>query len=263
MRRKLDGARVLLTGASSGIGRALARELAEQRADLLITARRGDRLETLATDLRSQGLRVSVVVGDIVLSTTRDELVRTAVSEFDGLDILINNSGVGTYGAFSTSDENRLRRLMEVNFFAPAELIRATLPLLKDGRDPLIVNVGSVLGHFAVPNKSEYCASKFAMHGFSDSLRCELVSKNIGLLLVSPSTTKSEFFDSLIDPQVAPTVSPFQMTPEAVASRIVSAMRSRRREIVLSVGGKMLVAVDRLVPWLTNWIFARFGGRKF
>ncbi len=254
---------MLLTGASSGIGRALAIQLAEQRADLLITARRADRLETLATELRSRGVRVSVVVGDIVLPATRDELVQTAMSEFDGLDVLINNSGVGTYGAFATSDEARLRRLMEVNFFAPAELTRATLPLLMRGRDPLIVNVGSVLGHVAVPNKSEYCASKFAMHGFSDALRCELASQQIALLLVSPSTTKSEFFDSLIEPQVAPAVSPFAMTAEAVASRIVAAMRSRRREIVLSWGGKTLVLVDRILPWLSNWILTRFGGRKF
>ena len=88
---------------------------------------------------------------------------------------------------------------MEVNFFAPAELIRAALPLLRAGRRPLIVNIGSVLGHVAVPHKSEYCASKFALHGLSDALRAELSREGIDLLLVSPSTTESEFADHVVE----------------------------------------------------------------
>ena len=88
---------------------------------------------------------------------------------------------------------------MEVNFFAPAELTRNLLPCLMLGKSPVICNIGSVLGHRAVPDKSEYCASNFAMHGWSDALRAELFSTGIQVTLVSPSTTRSEFFDSLID----------------------------------------------------------------
>ena len=237
----------------------MAIQLAEQQTQLLITARRQDRLESLAEQLASHGTRVSFVVGDIASPETRTRLVQTALAEFNGLDILINNAGVGAYGPFAAADEHRLRQLMEVNFFAPVELIRESLPVLREGRKPLIVNLGSVLGHFAVPNKSEYCASKFALHGFSDSLRCELTADKVDLLLVSPSTTSSEFFEHLVDPQGDPQISSLRMTPEAVARRIVSAMQAGRRELILSLGGKFLVGLDRIAPWLTSWLFTRFG----
>src|SRR5204862_1604528 len=103
-------------------------------------------------------------------------------------------AGIGRLGPFEAADEARLRQIMEVNFFAPVEFIREALPLLAAGNKPIIVNVSSVLGHRAVPDKSEYCASKFALHGFSDALRAELAPQGIDVLLVSPSTTASEFF---------------------------------------------------------------------
>src|SRR5204862_1887651 len=117
-----------------------------------------------------------------------------AIREFGGLDALVNNAGIGALGRFDQADEARLRQVMEVNFFAPAEFVREALPHLKAGNRPIVVNIGSVLGHRAVPEKSEYCASKFALHGFSDALRAELAPLGIDVLLVSPSTTTSEFF---------------------------------------------------------------------
>ena len=113
--------------------------------------------------------------------------------ETGGLDLLVNNAGVGALGEFAEADPQRLRTVMEVNFFAPAELIRAAMPLLRAGEQPMIVNIGSVLGHRAVPLKSEYCASKFALHGFSDAVRAELADQGIDLLMVSPSTTQRSF----------------------------------------------------------------------
>jgi short-subunit dehydrogenase len=112
---------------------------------------------------------------------------------------LVNNAGIGAIGPFAEASPERLRKIMEVNFFAPAELIRSALPLLEAGKRPLIVNVSSVLGHRGIPKKSEYCASKFALHGFSDALRCELAPRGIDVLLVSPSTTATEFFDNVIE----------------------------------------------------------------
>ena len=155
---------------------------------------------------------------------------------------------------------------MEVNFFAPVELIRLALPQLAQAADPVIVNIGSVLGHRAVPGKSEYCASKFALHGFSDALRAELAADGIDVLLVSPSTTRSEFFDRLID-------SPSDAQPEKhagqharrgmparrVAGKTIRALQMRKQEVILSVGGNLLVWADRLLPTLTNRLVARFG----
>ena len=257
-RRKIEGLRTIVTGASSGIGREIAIELAQQRAKLIVTARRAERLEEVLAELQRVNADAVSVVGDIVDAATRTALVETAVGEFGGLDAVVNNAGIGALGPFLHADQDRLRRVMEVNFFAPVELIRVALPLLRQGNWPIIANVSSVLGHRAVANKSEYCASKFALHGFSDALRCELAGEGIDVLIVSPSTTSSEFFDRVIDKSDTPDVPMSRaMSPRAVAQKTVRAMRRGKHEVILSAGGKALVWLDRLGPPIMNRILAR------
>ena len=134
------------------------------------------------------------------------------------------------------------------------------LPLLRQGSDALIVNIGSVLGHVAVPGKSEYCASKFAMHGLSDAIRAELDEQGIDVLIVSPSTTASEFFDNVIDNQPGNYKKMSNAkTPEYVARRTIQAIERGHHEILLSWSGWGLVWLDRLFPWLADRVVARFG----
>ncbi len=257
-RRQLPGNRAIITGASSGIGRALAMELAARGARIIVTARREERLSALVEELSAPDRKAIAVAGDITDRRLRERLIQTAVDELGGLDILINNAGIGAVGPFADADEDRLRKIMEVNFFAPLELTRLALPVLAEGNSPIVVNVSSVLGHFAVPGKSEYCASKFALHGFTDALREELAG-GIDVLLVSPSTTDSEFFDQVIAKPGAEsvTVSSVKMTPEKVAQKTVSAIVRGRREVILSTGGKLLVWADRLFPSLVSWHLSR------
>lgn len=237
----------------------MARALAGQGARLLLTARRAERLAALVAELQASGAEALSLAGDITDAAHRQAVLELARGRLGGLDVLINNAGVGAMGAFAQAGEARLRRIMEVNFFAPAELTRAALPLLQAGRRPLIVNVGSVLGHCAVPYKSEYCASKFALHGFSDALRCELVGAGVDVLLVSPSTTQTEFFDNVLERQTPSTTPNFgMMSSDSVARQIVRAMRSGRHEIILSAGGKLLVWLDRLWPTLVSRLLVRF-----
>lgn len=259
MKRQISGRRILITGASSGIGRALALEFARRENSLLLTARREERLESLAAEVRKLGSEPLLVAGDITDASVRSRLLAQAEDSFGGLDILINNAGVGGIGTFESADESRLRKIMEVNFFAPAELIRSALPLLKQSDDGVIVNIGSVLGHFAVPKKSEYCASKFAMHGLTDSLRMELAGEGVDVLLVSPSTTSSEFFDQAIrsDGKAAKNKRP--MTPEQVAAHAMRAIERGKHEIVLSLGGKLLMWADRLVPNIVSRLLRKYG----
>ena len=148
---------------------------------------------------------------------------------------------------------------MEVNFFAPAELIRQALPLLKSGQRPMVVNIGSVLGHRGIPGCAEYCASKFALEGLSESLRAEFVSLGIDLLVVSPATTRTEFFERAIDaPQTSGPMTR-GVPPEVVARRTIAAIRRGRHEIVISPGGKLLVWMNRLFPRALDSILARYG----
>ncbi len=258
-RRQIKDSVVVITGASSGIGKQLAIQLSAQGARIVANARRADRLEELKNAIENNGGQLKIIVGDVTESDTRQRIVSETVNEFGGIDILVNNAGVGAIGNFSEASEERLRKIMEVNFFALTEMTRVAIPhLLKSSKQPMIVNISSVLGHRAVPLKSEYCASKFAVHGFSDSLRAELSKQNIDVLLVSPSTTASEFFDSVLEdasgknPKLGT-----PMSPEQVAAKTIKAMKRGKHEIILSAGGKSLVWLDRFCPPLANYLMKK------
>jgi short-subunit dehydrogenase len=251
----LAGKRILVTGASSGIGWHLALKLATRGAHVLATARRAEKLQSLIGewDIRRKtnpqlAGSLTVSVGDLTLDEHRAKLVRLCKKEWDGLDILVNNAGAGAIGPFADATPERLRRVMEIDFFAGVELTRLAIPILQTGNSPAIVIVGSVLGHCAVPNKSEYCAAKFAIRGWSESLRCELAKDKIDVIMISPSTTRSEFFESLIgsgDEAISKSIG--SMSPEQVALDTIWAIEKGKREVILSLGGKLLV-------WLSKWM---------
>jgi short-subunit dehydrogenase len=256
-RRAIEGLRGILTGASSGIGEALARELVAGGGRLLLVARREDRLRQLAESLSAAKGRAEIFVGDVTLPAVRTAAVERAVSLFGGLDLLVNNAGSGAMGRFDEATPERLRQIMEVNFFAPAELIRATLPALRQGANPLVVNVSSVLGHRGVPFCSEYCASKFAMQGLSESLRAELAAVGIDLLVASPARTDTEFFSSAINGHETRWPLVRGIPAATVARRIMRAIRSGRHEVIPSSKGKSLVWANRLFPGIVDRVLAR------
>ncbi len=258
-RRSLDGLRAIVTGASSGIGRELVQQLAAAGARVVALARREDRLRALAEQCNSQRGEVAPVAGDVTEAEVRHRAIETARSRFGGLDILVNNAGVGAMGPFEDADPHRLRHIMEVNFFALVEMTRLALPLLHQGTTPIIVNVSSILGRRGVPYSSEYAASKFAVHGFSESLRAELARHGIDVLVVSPGTTETEFFDSLIErtgsagwPEHRP------VSAAAVARQTVRAMRRGKHEIVPYFWGKVLLGLNRLSPALVDRLLTRY-----
>lgn len=256
-RRAISGLRTIVTGATSGIGRALVIESIRRGAKVVAMGRRGDRLQALANELAAAD-RYRFVIGDVTRREDRTAAIEMAIREFGGLDALVNNAGIGALGRFDQTNEAHLRQVMEVNFFAPAEFIREALPLLKAGNRPIVVNIGSVLGHRAVPEKSEYCASKFALHGFSDALRAELAPLGIDVLLVSPSTTASEFFEVAAGQSSKPQGRFGAIPAETVARRTLAAIAAGKHEIILSASGKFLVWLDRLCPPLADWLIARW-----
>ena len=258
-RRDIQGSRTIVTGASSGIGRAIALELARQGGKVVCLARREDRLQALASEIESLHGSVACVAGDVTDAAARSRCLEAAQSHFGGLDILVNNAGVGAIGPFETSDPQRVRRLMEVNFFALVEMTRAALPLLKQGRRPMIVNVSSILGRRGVPYNSEYAASKFAVHGFSESIRAEFATAGIDVLVVSPGTTDTEFFDQVIESKGGPKWPQHAaVTAETVAQATVRAIRRGSHEITPYLWGKVLVLLNRVSPWLVDKLMARY-----
>ena len=257
----LNGARIIVTGASSGIGWALAEQLAREKSRLVLAARNQDRLEELARTIRAQGSEAHVVSTDVTDPGQRARLVEAATARLGGIDILINNAGVGAMGFFSEAHEDRLRRIFEVNFFAITELTRLALPHLREGHNPMVVNVSSILGRRAIPGCTEYCASKFALAGWSEGLRAELVHQGIHVLLVCPGRILTNFQENLLEDKVRFGWQNHRaMTAERCAQLIVRAIRRRKNELTTTAEGKMLVWLNRLSPRLLDYLLARFSG---
>jgi short-subunit dehydrogenase len=260
MRRTLQSARILLTGATGGLGQALAQRLAARGARLLLTGRNQERLQRLTKELRSQ-TEVYCHVADLTLSHQRAELVRWAEEQFGALEALINNAGVGARGLFENSAPETLRVLMEVNFFAPAELTRECLGLLARGNRPILVNISSVSGRRGFPIRAEYCASKFALTGLSEVLRAELAIHGIDVLIVSPGHVRTDFAEHF----VANTTRAGRtgqrhargMPADQAAERIVRAMEKGKREIVFPFSMRVLLWVNRMIPGLVDFFCAR------
>lgn len=257
-RRQIAGVRALVTGASSGIGRALARELRRRGAQLLLVARNCQRLEELAHELSPAAGDVDVVCGDLTQAEVRQHAVQQVSQRWGALDLLVNCAGVGASGPFAEASPERLRQILEVNFFALAELTRLALPLLRGGTRPMIVNIGSILGHLGLPTMAEYSASKFAVRGFSQALRAELAPAGIDVLLVSPATTATEFFDHQLEVQGS---SAWRLgkgiAPEKVARATVRGIRRGSREIFPGWGAKLLRAAVRFAPGAVDWFLRR------
>jgi short-subunit dehydrogenase len=258
--RPLTDRRAIITGASSGIGRALALELARRGVDSILLARRADRLAEVAQQIWALGRRAIAVACDVTDPVMRHGALEVARDELGGLDILVNNAGIAAHGRFAEADPGRLRPIMEVNFFAPVEFIREALPLLRAGHQPIIVNIGSILGRRAVPHKSEYSASKFALHGFSEALRPELAALGIDVLVVAAGPTESEHFETLIeDKGELPWGNPRRQPAEEVAKAIARAIEQNHHEIVTGLRSRMWLLLNRISPRFVDRILGHYG----
>ena len=257
-RRQITGSRILITGASQGIGRALAEVAAARGAKVLAAARSEPLLRELADQVRSRGGTLETVVADVTAAADRQLMVDAAVRHFGGLDILINNAGIGATGHFVECSADRLRRIMEVNFFGLVETTRACLPLLRQGQRPAVVNISSVAGKRALPARSEYSASKFAVQGFSDALRAELAKDGVDVIVVCPGLTQTNFSQNMLEQKARMQLDHMRgMTADEAARQVLRALRKGRDETVLTFKGKLIVWVSRFLPWLADRIARR------
>jgi short-subunit dehydrogenase len=258
MVRDLHSRRIVITGSSGGIGQALAEAAARRGARLVLAARSADRLQAVADRLASQGAEVLAVPADVTSDADRRRVIQAAVDRFGGLDILINNAGVGSFGHFAESSEAVLRQVMEVNFFAPAELIRLAVPHLQRGAQPAVVNVSSMCGRRGLPAWPEYSASKFALCGLTEALRAEMVRFDIDVLLIVPGLTRSDYFSHMLrnDGRMKIRVDK-GMRPEDVAAGILKALVKNRNETVLGWEARWILRVNRFLPRLVDRLMAR------
>lgn len=244
---------MLVTGASSGVGRAVALACAGGEARVLATARRVERL----ADLERAAPSIATVAGDITAPDTRRRILAEASKRLGGLDVVVAAAGGGAIGAFRAAEPATLRSIMELDFFAPAELVREALPLLADSRAPAIVLVGSILGLHPLPLHAEYCAAKAALASLAGSLRVELATEGIDVLLASLGPTESEFWDHLAAGERPRWSAGRPLSAAATAAAIVAALVNRRAEVIPGWSARGYALAARMCPWLIDAVVAR------
>lgn len=254
--KKLSGKVVIITGASSGIGKALAYQFSKYNAKLVIGARNIDELNAIASHISSMGVEVLAVKTDVTIESDCKNLVDEAVKRFGGVDVLINNAGVSMRALFRDVDLKVIRHLMDVNFWGTVYCTKYALPYLLESKGS-IVGVSSIAGFHGLPGRSGYSASKFAMHGFLETLRIENLKNGLHVMIAAPGFTATNVRFSALTadgtPQgMSPRDEKNMMTPEEVAKIIINGIVNRRRNIIMGVEGKISVLAQRIFPTIID-----------
>ena len=237
----MKGKTVVITGASGGIGSATARAFARRGAKLVLSARNVEPLNNLAEKVKAVGGEAFVVPADVTKAEDMNELAEKAIALSGGLEVMMLNAGMGILGEVHHINLAQWRHQMEVNFWGVLHGFYAALPhFLKQGHGQFII-VSSLAGKIAMPLNATYCASKFALTGFADSVRSELKKKNIGMIAVYPGFVATPFHSRIVSPDydVPPKLGHFMAdTPEKVGEAIARASEKRKGEIVFTLSGK-------------------------
>jgi short-subunit dehydrogenase len=247
----VDGRSVLLTGATGGIGSAIARQLAQRGASLILVNRSRARLEALAADVADAGARVLSLPADIAETGAATRLAEQAIRHTGAIDILINCAGVQNFGFFADEAPADTAALFRVNTVAPITLVNAVLPHMLARGCGQIVNVGSIFGSIGFPCFASYSASKFALRGFSEALRRELAGSGVGVTYVAPRFTKTAFNRSAVS-RMADALRMNQDEPETVARDVIDAIERDGRNRYLGWPEKLFVRINSLVPRLVD-----------
>ena len=251
MEHTLKGKVAIVTGASSGIGEATARELASRGAAVVLAARAVEKLEALQREISASGGRVLAVETDVSDRDSVEAMVERTVEAFGSLDILINNAGLGLSGRVAELRAEDLRHVFEVNTVGPLNCIQAALPHM--GRGGRIINVSSVIGKRSIPKVGGYCATKFALNALSDALRVEIADRGITVTSVYPGTTRTAFREnSRRTGNEKRGWRPRGVTPEKVAEKIADAAEKSPREVYVTLPDRLYIMGTALLPGLTD-----------
>lgn len=248
---------VIVTGASSGIGLSTATEFAHLGAKVVLAARSADLLREICDRLTASGSDVMYVVTDVTKEEDCKNLVTRTIEKHGHIDILVNNAGLSMRALFQDVDLTVLKRLFDVNFWGAVYCTRYALPYLIECKGS-VVGVSSVAGFVGLPGRTGYSASKYALHGFLETLRIENLKTGLHVLILCAGFTKSDIRKKALtadgNPQgFTPREEEKMMTPEEVARALVRAVKRRRNYVILTLEGKMTALVKRIAPRLLEY----------
>jgi NADP-dependent 3-hydroxy acid dehydrogenase YdfG len=251
---------VAITGASAGIGEATARHLAARGAAVVVSARRLDRLEELASDITRAGGKALPVAADVTRPADMDALVKATLSGFGRLDVMICNAGFGIYGAIDAIEPDQMHRLLDVNYLGTYHAIRAALPHFRAQRSGHLIVVSSIVGKRGVPYMGAYAATKFAQVGLAEGLRPELSQASIDVSVVFPISTETEFFSVMTaESGFATRARGPRQSAADVAAAIGRAIDHPVPEVYPYRKARGLVLLNALSPRLCDRFVRRFG----
>lgn len=249
---QLSASQVILTGATGGLGQAMVAALCAQGARVLVVGRQDQALQALVERFPQQ---VSCLQADLCQSADRAEVVSRA-RQFKGFNLLINAAGINHFGLFEQMPEAQIETVLQTNLTATLQLTHALLPLLRTQPRACVVNIGSTFGSIGYPGFSVYCASKFALRGFSEALRRELADTRVGVLYLAPRATRTTMNTAAVQAMNA-RLQVSMDSPEWVAERLVKALANDLREVHLGFPERLLVRLNGLLPDLLDRVLKR------
>ncbi|KXB08699.1 short-chain dehydrogenase [candidate division MSBL1 archaeon SCGC-AAA382M17] len=243
---------IIITGASSGIGKACTYVFSEQGAKITIAARNEEKLKEIESDLKTNNREVLAVKTDVSIANDCKSLIEKTIDKFGRIDVLINNAGLSMRGLFEDVQLEVLERVMNVNFWGTVYCTKYALPYLIKAKGS-VIGISSVAGFQGLPGRTGYSSSKFAMHGFLETLRVETLKKNLHVMIVAPGFTSTNVRKAALGPDgkpqgESPRDESKMMPPEKVAEGIARGIKKRKRVIIMTTEGKLTVLLKKIVP---------------
>lgn len=247
---------IIITGASSGIGKALAFSFGREGAKIVITGRKEAPLLAVSRELTQQGIENFAFVSDVSIEADNIEMVKKTVEQYGKIDVLINNAGISMRSMFADCDLNVIKKVMDINFYGTVYATKYALPYIKTTKGS-IVGVSSIAGYRGLPVRSGYSASKFAVNGFLEALRTELLHTGVHVLTACPGFTASNIRVASLGSDGNSKGESMRdegnmMSSEEVADRILKAVENRDRDMVLTLQGKAIILINKLFPKLAD-----------
>lgn len=262
----MNGKVAIITGASSGIGLACANEFASRGASVVLAARNEQKLKEIESTLTGKGYSVFIVKTDVTIQEDCENLIALTLQEFGRIDYLLNNAGISMRALFSTVDLKVIRQLMEVNFFGAVYCTKYALPHIIKTKGS-IVGITSIAGFFGLPARTGYSASKFALQGFLETIRVENFRNGVHVLIAAPGFTATNIRKSALTANgsqqgASPRNESKMMSSEEVARRIARGIIRRRRKIIMTVQGKLVVVARRILPVIIDKMLFYYMGKE-